>query len=93
MIVTEYNGHTQGFLVESVDTILRLDWSADARSARHADRQSRRPRDGGDRTADNRLVMMLDVEKILSETAASTTTLLFKDIEPLDRRCHRLLLR
>ena len=27
MIVTEYNGHTQGFLVEAVDTILRLDWS------------------------------------------------------------------
>ena len=26
MIVTEYNGHTQGFLVEAVDTILRLDW-------------------------------------------------------------------
>ena len=28
MIVTEYNGHTQGFLVEAVDTILRIDWSA-----------------------------------------------------------------
>ena len=27
MIVTEYNGHTQGFLVENVDTILRLDWA------------------------------------------------------------------
>ena len=27
MIVTEYAGHTQGFLVEGVDTILRLDWS------------------------------------------------------------------
>jgi two-component system chemotaxis response regulator CheV len=27
MIVTEYNHHTQGFLVESVDTILRLDWA------------------------------------------------------------------
>ena len=26
MIVTEYNGSTQGFLVEAVDTILRLDW-------------------------------------------------------------------
>ena len=25
MIVTEYNRHTQGFLVEGVDTILRLD--------------------------------------------------------------------
>ncbi|MBI5627100.1 MAG: purine-binding chemotaxis protein CheW, partial [Nitrosomonadales bacterium] len=28
MIVTEYNGHTQGFLVKAVDNILRLDWSA-----------------------------------------------------------------
>src|SRR5262249_25833252 len=27
MIVTEYNGNTQGFLVESVDTILRIDWT------------------------------------------------------------------
>ena len=27
MIVTEYNGHTQGFLVRAVDNILRLDWS------------------------------------------------------------------
>ena len=27
MIVTEYNRHTQGFLVEAVDTILRPDWS------------------------------------------------------------------
>ena len=28
MIVTEYNGRTQGFLAEAVDTILRIDWSA-----------------------------------------------------------------
>src|SRR5687768_1651983 len=28
MIVTEYNGQTQGLLVEAVDTILRIDWSA-----------------------------------------------------------------
>src|SRR5690349_7487300 len=27
MIVTEYNGYTQGFLVDSVDTILRIDWA------------------------------------------------------------------
>jgi two-component system chemotaxis response regulator CheV len=69
MIVTEYNGHTQGFLVEAVDTILRLDWSA-----------MRVPPDmlvsnlGGLVTAvtelqDGRLVMMLDVEKILAETS------------------------
>lgn len=68
MIVTEYNGHTQGFLVEAVDTILRLDWSS-----------MRVPPDmlvsqmGGLVTAvtelkDGRLVMMMDVEKVLAET-------------------------
>ncbi|MCX8145878.1 MAG: chemotaxis protein [Azovibrio sp.] len=71
MIVTEYNGHTQGFLVEGVDTILRLDWS-----------RMRVPPDmltaemGGLVTAvteleDNRLVMMMDVEKVLAETTRS----------------------
>ncbi|MDR3212300.1 MAG: chemotaxis protein [Azoarcus sp.] len=84
MIVTEYNGHTQGFLVEAVDTILRLDWS-----------QMRVPPDmltakmGGLVTAvtelaDNKLVMLLDVEKVLSETTRyDDDQLLFKDIEPI----------
>ena len=84
MIVTEYNGHTQGFLVENVDTILRLDWS-----------QMRVPPDmlmaqmGGLVTAvtelrDGRLVMMLDVEKVLSETTHYDDDFKFKDIKPLD---------
>ena len=69
MIVTEYNAHTQGFLVEAVDTILRLDWSS-----------MRVPPEmigaslGGLVTAvtereNGQLVMMLDVEKVLAETA------------------------
>ncbi len=85
MIVTEYNGHTQGFLVESVDTILRLDWS-----------QMRVPpemltaRMGGLVTAvtelaDSRLVMMLDVERVLSETTRYDDELLFKNIQPIDK--------
>jgi len=85
MIVTEYNGHTQGFLVEAVDTILRLDWA-----------QMRVPPDmlvahmGGLVTAvtelaDNRLVMLLDVEKVLSETTRyDDDNLLFKDIKPIE---------
>lgn len=84
MIVTEYNGHTQGFLVEAVDTILRLDWA-----------QMRVPPEmltanlGGLVTAvtelpDRRLVMMLDVEKVLSETTAHDDQYLFKGIEPID---------
>lgn len=85
MIVTEYAGHTQGFLVEGVDTILRLDWS-----------QMRVPPDmlvaemGGLVTAvtelpDGRLVMMMDVEKVLSETTNYDDDLVFRSIKPLDK--------
>lgn len=84
MIVTEYNGHTQGFLVESVDTILRLDWG-----------QMRVPpemlvaRTGGLVTAvtelaDARLIMMMDVEKVLADTAEIDDEHLFVGIQPLD---------
>lgn len=83
MIVTEYNGHTQGFLVEAVDTILRLDWA-----------QMRVPPEmltakmGGLVTAvtelpENRLVMMLDVERVLSETTRYDEEFLFKGIAPI----------
>ncbi len=85
MIVTEYNGHTQGFLVESVDTILRLDWA-----------QMRVPPQmltanlGGLVVAvtelnDNRLVMMLDVERILAETSKYDDTMTFSAIERVPR--------
>lgn len=85
MIVTEYNGHTQGFLVEAVDTILRLDWA-----------QMRVPPEmltanlGGLVTAvtelqDGRLVMMLDVERVLSETAKYDDAFMFQSIRPLGR--------
>ena len=84
MIVTEYNGHTQGFLVEGVDTILRLDWS-----------QMRVPPEmlmaemGGLVTAvteleDNRLVMMMDVEKVLAETARTDDEVIFRSVVPID---------
>lgn len=85
MIVTEYNGRTQGFLVEAVDTILRLDWTQmkvppDMMTARM----------GGLVTAitelqDSRLVMLLDVEKVLSETTHFDDDLFYRDIKPIDR--------
>jgi two-component system chemotaxis response regulator CheV len=86
MIVTEYNGHTQGFLVEAVDTILRLDWA-----------QMRVPPSmlasstlGGLVTAitelpDGRLVMMLDVERVLAETNKADDDFLFTNIHSLGR--------
>ena len=85
MIVTEYAGHTQGFLVEGVDTILRLDWS-----------QMKVPPDmllaemGGLVTAvtelpDGRLVMMMDVEKVLSETTNYDEDSVYSTIKPIDK--------
>ncbi|CAG4882146.1 protein of unknown function [Georgfuchsia toluolica] len=85
MIVTEYNGHTQGFLVDSVDMILRADWG-----------DMKLPPDmltshlGGLVTAvtemdDKRLVMMLDVERLLSETTKSdeANAHIFSSLKPL----------
>uniref|UniRef100_A0A8W7PPF8 Fused signal transduction protein/response regulator n=1 Tax=Anopheles coluzzii TaxID=1518534 RepID=A0A8W7PPF8_ANOCL len=84
MIVTEYNGKTQGFLVEAVDTILRLDWSA-----------MRVPPDmitnrmAGLVTAvteleQGTLAMMMDVEKVLAETSLVDDAHHFINIEPIE---------
>ncbi len=84
MIVTEYNGHTQGFLVEAVDTILRLDWSMMRVPPEMLTAQM-----GGLVTAvteleDGRLIMMMDVEKVLADTAnTEVDDIRFKSIAPL----------
>jgi len=85
MIVTEYNGHTQGFLVEGVDTILRLDWSKMRVPPEMLTSQT-----GGLVTAvteldDNRLVMMMDVEKVLAETTTIENEIMFRSVVNVDR--------
>ncbi len=70
LIVTEYNRQTQGLLVQSVEHILRMEWSeikVPPPMLAH--------RMGGLVTAitelqDKRIVMVLDVERILAETAS-----------------------
>jgi len=69
MIITEYNKHVQGFLVHSVDSIQRLAWEdvkvpPSMMAGQH----------GGLVTSvtevkDKGLIMIMDVEKVLSETA------------------------
>ena len=85
MIVTEYNGHTQGFLVEGVDTILRLDWSK-----MRVPPEMLMAQTGGLVTAvteleDNRLVMMMDVEKVLAETTSIDNEIMFRSVVQIDR--------
>lgn len=84
MIVTEYNGYTQGFLVKNVDNILRLDWSSMKVPPAMLTAEM-----GGVVTAitelpDKRLVMMMDVEKVLSETTKFDDASLFNGVVPLE---------
>jgi two-component system, chemotaxis family, chemotaxis protein CheV len=85
MIVTEYNGQTQGFLVGEVDTILRVDWSS-----MRVPPSMLNARMGGLVTAvteleDKRLVMMLDVEKILADTTGQDDSHLYEGLKPLGK--------
>lgn len=86
MIVTEYNGQTQGFLVKAVDNILRLDWSA-----MRVPPAMLMAEMGGLVTAitelkDGRLVMMMDVEKVLSETSNfDSDEMILKSVRPLGK--------
>ncbi len=86
MIVTEYNGHTQGFLVSAVDNILRLDWASMRVPPAMLVAEM-----GGLVTAitelqDKRLVMMIDVEKVLSETTNfDSDALIIQNVRPLGK--------
>jgi two-component system chemotaxis response regulator CheV len=84
MIVTEYNGRTQGFLVEAVDTILRLDWSAMRVPPEMLTAQMGGLVTAVTELADGRLVMMMDVEKVLSETSHFDDSHLFVGLKPIE---------
>src|SRR5690349_10960330 len=68
MVVTEYNGQTQGLLVEAVDTILRIDWSAMRVPPQMLAGKAAGLVTAVTELADGRLVMMLDVEQLLADT-------------------------
>ena len=83
LMITEYNTYIQGFLVTAVDTIQRLNWE-----------QVKAPpallskRLGGLVTAvselsDNRLVMIMDVEKVLADAGGFYEDELFDGIDKL----------
>jgi two-component system chemotaxis response regulator CheV len=68
MIVTEFNGQTQALLVEAVDTILRIDWSAMRVPPAMLTGGAAGLVTAVTELADGRLVMMLDVEQLLAST-------------------------
>jgi len=92
LIVTEYNKHVQGFLVHAVDTIERLAWE-DVKVPPAMMAQQH----GGLVTAvtelkDHRLVMIMDVEMVLSQTSGfDQSTEIFEGIEQMDDHDFTLL--
>ncbi|MFC4161681.1 chemotaxis protein [Chitinimonas lacunae] len=82
MIVSEYNGQTQGFLVEAVDTILRLDWSQMRVPPEMLSNNLRGLVTAVTELDNGKLVMMLDVEKVLAETNELDDSHAFRAITP-----------
>ena len=86
MIITEYDGQTQGLLVTAVENILHMD-----RSATREPPAILLAEMGGLVTAitelnDGRLLMMLDVESILAETGHfDNGEMVFKNVQPLGK--------
>ncbi|OUR65105.1 fused signal transduction protein/response regulator [Methylophaga sp. 42_25_T18] len=92
LMITEYNTLVQGFLVTAVDTIQRLNWE-----------QVREPPPlisssmGGLVTAvselpDKRLVMIMDVEKVLADAGSFYDETIFDGINKLDTEHTRTIL-
>jgi two-component system chemotaxis response regulator CheV len=81
MIVTEYNGQTQGFLVEAVDTILRIDWSAMRVPPHMVAGKASGLVTAVTELADGTLVMMLDVEQLLAQTNAADEDAMIETID------------
>src|SRR5450830_837362 len=89
MLVTEYARTTQGFAVESVEEIVRLDWSQvlSAENSAVGGMVTSIARLDGD-TENTRLAQVLDVEQILRQIAPSDA----KDVDP-ETIGDRLLMR
>lgn len=83
LMITEYNTHVQGFLVSSVDTIQRLNWEQVKEPPQLISKRL-----GGLVTAvaelnDNRLVMIMDVEKVLADAGEFYDETVFEGIRHL----------
>ena len=81
LIVTEYNGRTQGFLVEAVESILRVDWADMRVPPELIAGKTAALVTAVTELADGRLVMMLDVEQVLAATSTVDYESLYEAID------------
>ena len=81
MIVTEYNGQTQGFLVHEVDTILRVDCAKMRVPPHMLSGKAAGLVTAVTELADGKLVMMLDVEQLLAEVNGADESAMISTID------------
>ena len=91
MIVTEFNGQTQGFRVAAVRSILRLDWKMMKVPPRMMTSRTAGLVTAVTELGDGRLVMMLDVERILADTIGAPAEIVYRSIRPLGGRGRTVL--
>lgn len=81
LVITEYNDNKQGFLVSSVDRIVRMSWDR----VKVPPAMIRTGRQGAvtavTKLEDGRMVLILDVEKVLSEIMEKTDEELYAGLE------------
>src|SRR5262245_13748776 len=81
MIITEDTGPPRGFLVAALDPILRIDWSRMRVPPEMISAGMTGLVTAVTERADGQLVMMLDVEKVLAETANVETDAFYAGVE------------
>ncbi len=88
LIVTEFNKHMQGFLVDSVENILRLQWNDIKVPPQMMTNQLHGLVTAVTELKDNRIVMIMDVEKVLAETAQfDDDETIYDEVPVLDSSC------
>lgn len=86
MIVTEYNTCTQGFLVQGVENILRLEWSQMKVPPAMITSSMNGLVTAVTELQDGRIVMILDVEKILAEGLNRDVEAEFREVQSLGNK-------
>lgn len=82
LIVTEYNGSLQAFRVSGVDRIVRISWNQIATPPRLVSEHNRGTITSVTTLEDGRLVLIVDVEKILNDMCPRTDDELYAGLEP-----------
>ncbi|EEF80933.1 chemotaxis protein [Methylophaga thiooxydans] len=92
LMITEYNTHVQGFLVSSVDTIQRLNWEQVKEPPQLISKRLAGLVTAVAELADKRLVMIMDVEKVLADAGEFYDETVFEGIRNLgEKNQYRLL--